>query len=87
MARRVLSHFQSDNKIKSKKDNLTNKESQAVRFLVDGLSYQKVGDQMGISIDGVRYHVKNIYKKLQVKSKAKIIKKYLEGDINLRYSA
>ena len=83
VARRVLSHFQTSNKIKSKKNNITNKESQVVRFLVDGLSYQKVADQMGISIDGVRYHVKNIYKKLQVKSKAQVIKKYLEGDINI----
>ncbi len=82
VARRVLSHFQSSTKITSKKKNLTNKESQVVRFLVDGLSYQKVADQMGISLDGVRYHVKNIYKKLQVKSKAQVIKKYLEGNIN-----
>jgi len=82
VARIVLSHFQSGNKITSGKNNLTKKEVQVVRFLVDGLSYQKVANQMGISLDGVRYHVKNIYKKLQVKSKAQAIKKYLEGDIN-----
>ena len=55
VARRVLSHFQSSKRIIFKKDNLTKKESQVVRFLVDGLTYQKIADQMGISLDGVRY--------------------------------
>ncbi len=83
IARRVLRHFQGGNKtIKNNKTELTKKEIQVVRFLVDGLSYQKVADEIGISIDGVRYHVKNIYKKLQVSSKAQVVKKYLEGDID-----
>jgi DNA-binding NarL/FixJ family response regulator len=82
IARRVLRHFQGGNKtIKNNKTELTKKEVQVVRFLVDGLSYQKVADQIGITLDGVRYHVKNIYKKLQVRSKAQVVKKYLEGDI------
>ena len=83
IARRVLRHFQGGNKKISGKTELTKKETQVVRFLVDGLSYQNVADEMGISLDGVRYHVKNIYKKLQVKSKSQVIKKYLEGSIDL----
>jgi DNA-binding NarL/FixJ family response regulator len=83
IARRVLRHFQGgNNTIKNNKTELTKKEVQVVRFLVDGLSYQKVADQIGITLDGVRYHVKNIYKKLQVRSKAQVVKKYLEGDID-----
>ena len=83
VARRVLRHFQNGKKTISGKTSLTKKETQVVRFLVDGLSYQKVADEMGISIDGVRYHVKNIYTKLQVKSKSQVIKKYMEGSIDL----
>ena len=82
VARRVLSHFQNGNKMTSGTTTLTKKETQVVRFLVDGLSYQKVADEMGVTLDGIRYHVKNIYKKLQVKSKAQVIKKYLEGNID-----
>ena len=84
IARRVLRHFQGGNKTIKNKTELTKKEVQIVLFLVDGLSYQKVADQIGVSIDGVRYHVKNIYKKLQVSSKAQVVKKYLEGDINFK---
>jgi len=81
IARRVLRHFQDGTKKIPDKTQLTKKETQVVRFLVDGLSYQSVADEIGISIDGVRFHVKNIYKKLQVSSKAQVVKKYLEGGI------
>jgi len=85
IARRVLRHFQSGNKTIKDKTELSKKEVQIVRFLVDGLSYQKVADEIGVSIDGVRYHIKNIYKKLQVSSKAQIVKKYLKGDIDFDF--
>lgn len=82
VARRILSYFQ---KSKVKKNpiatKLKDKEFAIVRGLVDGLSYQDVAGIMEITIDGVRYHIKNIYKKLQVNSKAQVIKKYLDGDI------
>ena len=81
VARRVLSHFQQGKKTIKDKTQLTKKEAQVVLFLVDGLSYQKVADQIGVTLDGVRYHVKNIYRKLQVRSKAQVVKKYLQGDI------
>ena len=42
--------------------------------------YQKIAEHQGISLDGVRYHIKNIYKKLHVKSKAEVIKKYIGRD-------
>jgi len=81
VARRVLDYFQpSSGNVQTKKDKLSDKEQKIVVFLVDGLSYQKIADHMGMSIDGIRYHIKNIYKKLQVTSKAEVIKKYLGKD-------
>ncbi|MFT4664615.1 MAG: DNA-binding NarL/FixJ family response regulator [Polaribacter sp.] len=82
VARRVLDYFQPS-KLKKEsveKANLSEKEQQIVVFLVDGLSYQKIAEHQGISIDGIRYHIKNIYKKLHVKSKAEVIKKYMGKD-------
>lgn len=81
IARRVLRHFQGGKQKITAKTQLTKKEAQVVRLLVDGLSYQQVADKIGLSIDGVRFHVKNIYKKLQVSSKAQVVKKYMEGEI------
>ena len=82
VARRVLDYFQpSSNKPSESKDAiLSEKEQRIVVFLVDGLSYQKISEHFDISLDGVRYHIKNIYKKLHVKSKAEVIKKYVGRD-------
>ncbi len=82
VARRILSYFQKSKVKKNPKTTkLKDKEFTIVRGLVDGLSYQDVAGVLDITIDGVRYHIKNIYKKLQVNSKAQVIKKYLDGDI------
>lgn len=62
-------------------DTINKKELQIIRFLVDSLSYQEVADKIGISLNGVRYHIKNIYRKLGVHSRAEVVKKYLSGDI------
>jgi|WetSurMetagenome_2_1015567.scaffolds.fasta_scaffold221902_2 DNA-binding NarL/FixJ family response regulator len=60
---------------------LTPREKEIVIGLVDGLSYKMIADRMSISIDTIRFHIKNIYKKLQVNSKAEVISKSLRGEI------
>jgi len=60
---------------------LTPKEKEIVIGLVDGLSYKLLADRMNISIDTIRFHIKNVYKKLQVNSKAEVISKSLRGEI------
>jgi DNA-binding NarL/FixJ family response regulator len=79
VARRVLDYFKPNKSLVPvfKDEALSDKEQQIVVFLVDGLSYQKIAEHQGITIDGVRYHIKNIYKKLHVKSKAEVIRKYM----------
>lgn len=48
--------------------NLTNKETEVLKHLSQGLSYKMVADKMGISYFTVNNHVKKIYEKLQVHS-------------------
>ncbi len=79
IARNVIEFFQEP---KRKPESvLTDKEREIVMGLVDGMSYQMIADQSYISIETVRSHIKNIYKKLQVHSKAELIKKSFEGNI------
>ena len=79
IARNVIDFFQGP---KRKPDSvLTDKEREIVMGLVDGMSYQMIADQSYISIETVRSHIKSIYKKLQVHSKAELIKKSFEGSI------
>jgi DNA-binding CsgD family transcriptional regulator len=66
---------------KSAEDLLTAKEQQIVVAMTEGLSYKLIADRLSISIDGVRFHIKNIYRKLQVNSKAEVIGKFHKGEL------
>jgi DNA-binding NarL/FixJ family response regulator len=80
IARNVIEFFQTPSK-KEPESVLTDKEKEIVMGLVEGLSYQMIADQSYISIETVRSHIKNIYKKLEVHNKAELIKKSYEGSI------
>ncbi|PHN03789.1 DNA-binding response regulator [Flavilitoribacter nigricans DSM 23189 = NBRC 102662] len=60
---------------------LTEKENMVVQLLTDGLSYKMVADRMQISMNTVRSHIRNVYKKLHIHSKAELISKKLKGEI------
>jgi len=80
IARKVVDYFRAGKK-NEKDTSLTAKEKQIVLALVDGMSYKMIAEQENITIDTVRSHIKNIYKKLHVHTKAEVIKKSLEGEI------
>lgn len=80
IARKVITHF-NDSGQKQQESNLTNREQDIVNGLVDGLSYKLIADRLDISIDTVRAHIRNIYKKLHVNSKAEVIAKSLRGEL------
>ncbi len=80
IARKVMEHFHAGRK-KRVTSPLTDKEKEIVQGLVDGLSYKMIAGSSSISIETVRTHIKNIYKKLQVHCKADVIRKSLSGEI------
>jgi DNA-binding NarL/FixJ family response regulator len=83
IARKVITFFNSPDEGAEEKpeSGLTLREQEIVVGLVDGLSYKMIADRMDISIDTVRAHIRNIYKKLHVNSKAEVIAKSLRGEI------
>lgn len=81
IARKVIQHFNEPELKKKPESNLTDREQDIVNGLVDGLSYKLIADRFDISIDTVRAHIRNIYKKLHVNSKAEVIAKSLRGEI------
>lgn len=78
IARKVIGHF---NPAKNKKERLTPRQKQIVQGIVEGLSYQEIGEKLFISIDTVRSHIKKIYQQLNLNSKTELIKKSLKGEI------
>lgn len=80
IARKVLEHFRPV-KHGKEKSILTDKEKEIVAGLVEGLSYKLIAGNLKISIETVRHHIKNIYRKLHINSKAEVISKSLKGEI------
>lgn len=66
IARRVVSSF---NDFKNPSPDLTKRELQVLNLLCQGQSYKVIAESLYVSPNTVRFHLKNIYKKLQVNSK------------------
>ena len=67
IARRVLMAFRED---RERFEPLSEREEQIVRCFADGHSYKEAADALQVSIDTVRTHVRRMYAKLQVSSRA-----------------
>lgn len=79
IARKVINYFVPERKFIS--DQLTLKEKNIIEGLTEGLSYKLIAAKLDISIDTVRFHIKNIYRKLHVNSKAEVISKAFKGEL------
>lgn len=54
---------------------LSDREMEVLKLLVEGKSYKTIADYLDISLSTVKFHIKNIYIKLQVTSKEDAITK------------
>lgn len=70
IARMVLGTFN-----KNHNSPLTEKEDEVLNLLARGGSYKTTANQLNITIETVKFHIKNIYMKLQVNSKEDAIVK------------
>lgn len=57
--------------------NFTSREHEILNALVQGNSYQAIADSLFISTNTVRYHIRNIYRKLHVHSQSEAVAKAL----------
>jgi NarL family two-component system response regulator LiaR len=75
IARKVLNHFERKDTDVKGFDELTIREKEILELLSQGLLYKEIADKSFISIDTVKKHVGNIYRKLQVNNKVEAINK------------
>jgi DNA-binding NarL/FixJ family response regulator len=78
IARKVVEYFAPR---RTYNETLTAKEQQVITAMVDGLSYKMIAARLGVTLETVRQHIKNIYRKLQVNSKGEVIVKSMRGEI------
>lgn len=81
IAKKVLGYF-SKQQLKTESNyNLTKREKDILFCLTQGYSYKMIAVQLDISIDTVRFYIKQIYLKLQVNSAPEAIAKALKEHI------
>jgi DNA-binding NarL/FixJ family response regulator len=77
IARQVITSFQNYKNGRSvdSQYNLSNREREVLQHLGEGSNYQEIANELFISVDTVRHHIRNIYKKLQVHSQSEAVAK------------
>lgn len=79
IARKVIESFHLKSGRHSRDlEPLTEREQQVLNRLVQGKSYTAIAAEIFISVDGVRYHLRHIYEKLQVSNRAEAVAKSLK---------
>ena len=58
--------------------SLSPREQEVALLLISGQSYQTIASTLFISKNTVKFHCKNIYKKLSVNSRVELIIRYIQ---------
>lgn len=77
IARKVIGVFQHNKSFAFGNDKfgLSDRELEVLNLLSTGNNYQDIADGLFISVDTVRHHIRNIYKKLHVHSQSEAVAK------------
>lgn len=73
IARMVVSSFR-----KNHESVLSERETEVITLLAQGKSYKSIGETLFISRNTIKFHIKNIYEKLQVNSREMAIREASE---------
>jgi DNA-binding NarL/FixJ family response regulator len=76
IARMVVQSFQRRGASPQAAENLTAREDEVLRLVAKGMVNKEIADQLGVSLETVRGHLKNIYTKLHVRSRTEAAMKY-----------
>lgn len=74
IARKVISSFQQPN-ISDAVQLLSKREKELLDLLAQGYRYKEIADKLFLSIDTIRSHIRHIYRKLEVQSRAEALNK------------
>ena len=81
IARRLVTVFTQVRPPETSDYKLTPHEVRLLKLLMDGHSYKTAAAELGSSINTVAFHVRNIYRKLQVHSKSEAVVKAMRAGL------
>jgi DNA-binding NarL/FixJ family response regulator len=73
IARRVVESFRQKSRSRDATINLTSREEEVLVLLSRGFSNKEIADQISVSIETVRSHLKRIYEKMHVRSRTEAV--------------
>jgi DNA-binding NarL/FixJ family response regulator len=77
IAKKVMEYFHKKKPLPGIEDfNLTRREHEILEWLIEGLSYKEIAAKCFISPETMNSHIKNIYTKLNVHSRAQITARF-----------
>lgn len=76
IARKVIRSFHQNSV-----SPLSEREQEILKHLCEGLNYKTIADQLFLSAHTVKTHIKNIYKKLHVNSRAEAVSKAIKDKL------
>jgi DNA-binding NarL/FixJ family response regulator len=79
IARMLVEAFQKKPASLAASDGLTQRESEILALLSEGLSNKEIAERVKISYDTVRAHLRHIYEKLHVRGRTEAVKMYLKS--------
>ena len=75
VARQVMAFLKPEAPKPGSESNLTVREKEILVLITQGMTNELIADKLFISVQTVRNHIKNIYDKLQVHSRAQVVVK------------
>ena len=75
IARKVIGSFQKPI-ITDENSLLSQREKEVLELLAKGLSYKEIASQLGVTMETIKKHLKNIYQKLHVQNKIEALNKF-----------
>jgi DNA-binding NarL/FixJ family response regulator len=75
VAKQVMAFLKPDAAKSGSPSNLTPREKEILLLITQGMTNELIADKLFISVQTVRNHLKNIYDKLQVHSRAQVVVK------------
>ncbi len=75
IARKVVQMFQRAAPPRDDSNQLSAREIEVLKLLADGHVYKTAAEVLSVSVDTIRFHIRNIYEKLHVHSKSEAVLK------------
>lgn len=75
----LLNKIQENNNNDIIKTELTKKQLDVIRLLVEGLTYKEIGEKLYVSERTIKYHMEKIKEKLSLKTQAQVIAYAIEN--------